>query len=113
MFAIVDAEMSMSPSAPRRRRSGASGDLLSVNGTEVESLIAHLSQGSQWLEPFAEIVGRRAEKGKGHWGTKYADSPGPQLRQNRGAARPVSDNGVSSVEAQAAVALPRCGRSTA
>src|SRR5579875_1564693 len=39
MFAIVDAEMSISRSAPRRSRSGASGALASVRGTGAASLM--------------------------------------------------------------------------
>src|SRR5215472_18638240 len=40
MLAIVDAEMSISPSAPRCSRSGASGALVSENGTEAASLMS-------------------------------------------------------------------------
>jgi hypothetical protein len=40
MFAIVEADMSTSPSAPRCRRSGDSGALVSENGTDPASLIA-------------------------------------------------------------------------
>jgi hypothetical protein len=40
MFAIVDAEMSISRSAPRCSRSGASGALVSENGTEAASLMS-------------------------------------------------------------------------
>ena len=39
MFAIVDAEMSISFSAPRCRRSGDSGALVSENGTDAASLM--------------------------------------------------------------------------
>src|SRR6516225_2506168 len=44
MFAIVDAEMSTSPSAPRCRRSAASGAFVSVNGTCAASLMSSLPQ---------------------------------------------------------------------
>src|ERR1700760_421420 len=57
MFAIVDAAMSTSPSAPRCSRSGDSGDLVSVNGPgAADSLICTLPDraGSGWL---AELVG--------------------------------------------------------
>ncbi len=39
MFAIVEAEMSTSRSAPRCSRSGDSGDLVSEKGTDAASLI--------------------------------------------------------------------------
>ena len=39
MLAIVEAEMSTSPSAPRCSRSGASGALVSENGMRAASLM--------------------------------------------------------------------------
>src|ERR1700748_1820019 len=46
MFAIVEAEMSTSLSAPRRSRSGASGALDSENGPDAASLIVSLPESS-------------------------------------------------------------------
>ena len=40
MLAIVEAEMSTNPSAPRCSRSADSGALVSVNGTEAASLMS-------------------------------------------------------------------------
>src|SRR6185437_13048371 len=42
MFAIVEADMSTSPSAPRCSRSADSGALVSENGTDAASLISCL-----------------------------------------------------------------------
>src|SRR5260370_32786934 len=51
MLAIVDAEMSISPRAPRCSRSADSGAFVSVNGTCAASLIRSLPQkGCPWAD---------------------------------------------------------------
>jgi len=50
MFAIVDAEMSISLRAPLCSRSGDSGALVSVNGTRAASLICTLPRRADWAD---------------------------------------------------------------
>jgi hypothetical protein len=66
-LAIVDAEMSISRSAPLWSRSGDSGALVSENGTDAASLIRARSS----VTAMRELCDIELLKRKGHRGIDY------------------------------------------
>src|ERR1022692_3364544 len=68
IFAIVDAEISISPSAPRCSRSGDCGALVSENGTAAASLMSAphlvLIPGARWTA-LSELSGAAPKRGRG------------------------------------------------
>ena len=57
MLAIVEAEMSTRPRAPRCRRSADSGDFVSVNGTRAASLMCSHQHGDRHDEQHRQLEG--------------------------------------------------------